>query len=542
MKNYIYKIKYLLLSVLVLGTFNACEEDRDGFFDLINPPENPWQSAADFERAAIGAYYVLSGNAGFRQIFPARRFVLDAMSDIAVHNPDFAGSPETSSYYNRDGAEDQGAVNAVWLAGYNGVGNTNAALDFLREREFNPYPFDANKDQVLRIEGELRFVRAFSWWSLATVFLPPYTDEGARNTKLIPWRPNKPNNLSEASQSELASSEDIYTAIVDDLKLAIEKFEAFEETGAVPHPSYAHGRADVWAAKALLARVYFFMGQPNDALPLLNEVIDESGDRFDLSEEPLEDYNKDFGARPSNVIWYYLQYDGDGIGSWKAPGRFEAFTKGERGCSNGCGPASTGGNHRNSGGRDVAFSNAFLQTVGWMEDPGAGNFAETPEALEDLRYLQLAHRYEETTPGSSPALDLYEPRFTLNRPYVWNNKYYRATEGRKSNTPILKLTEMYLTRAIIRFNNGDIDGAKSDLNAVRAHAGLAPLDNITADDIHRERMIEMAWEGDRIPYLQALKMDIPAGDRSTGPIPYNSPSLRWPVPTRERELNGAYSD
>lgn len=536
------KIKIILASIFILITYSACEEDRDGFFNLINPPENPWQSAFDFERAAIGSYYVLSGDGGFRQIFPARRFVIDAMSDIAVHNPNFAGSPETASYYNRDGAEDQGSVGMVWLAAYNGVGNTNAALDFLRARDFNPYPFDQDKDQVIRIEGELRFIRAFSWWNLANVFLPPYTDESTRSDKIIPWRPEKPDNLEEASSSELASAEDVYGVIVSDLQRAIELFEEFEATGTEPHPSYAHGRADKWAAKALLARIYFFMGMQDEALPLLNEIIDNNGGKFDLSEEPIEDFNKDFGTQPKDVIWYYLQFDGDGIGSWKAPGRFQLFTKGERGCSGGCGPASTGGNFKNSPQRDVAFSDAFLAAAGWMADPENGDYTETDEALNDLRYVQLTHRYEETVAEFDPAEDIYEPRYTLDRPYLWDNKYYRAPNGRKSNTPILRLTEMYLTRAIIHYLNGDTDAAKDDLNAVRMHAGLDPLDNITEEDIHRERMIEMAWEGDRIPYLQALKMDIPAGDRSTGAIPYNSPSLRWPIPTRERELNNAFSE
>jgi hypothetical protein len=133
--------------------------------------------------------------------------------------------------------------------------------------------------------------------------------------------------------------------------------------------------------------------------------------------------------------------------------------------------------------------------------------------------------------------------------HFWNNKYYRGPNANRriGGIPLLRFAEVVLTRAILRFNANNLQGAADDLNMVRSRAwneavagepytDLQP-NQITANLIHTERMIELAFEGDRIHYLQALKQPIPAGDRQGGAIPFNHPSLYWPIPVREKELN-----
>jgi hypothetical protein len=143
-----------------------------------------------------------------------------------------------------------------------------------------------------------------------------------------------------------------------------------------------------------------------------------------------------------------------------------------------------------------------------------------------------------------------DPTFTaLPRRQYYINKYYRGPQEawRVGAVPLLRLPELYLTRAIIRFNRGDATGAAADLDVVRRRAWneqaaggpyppLAP-GAVTADLIHQERWKELAFEGDRLHYLQALQLPVPNGDRGPGAIPYNDPSLQWPLPLRERELN-----
>jgi hypothetical protein len=81
--------------------------------------------------------------------------------------------------------------------------------------------------------------------------------------------------------------------------------------------------------------------------------------------------------------------------------------------------------------------------------------------------------------------------------------------------------------------------AKRAWDATAAGSAFVPVSagTITAAMIHNERWKELSFEADRIFYLQALKINIPNGDRDGSTIPYNSPSLYWPLPLTEYDLN-----
>jgi len=101
------------------------------------------------------------------------------------------------------------------------------------------------------------------------------------------------------------------------------------------------------------------------------------------------------------------------------------------------------------------------------------------------------------------------------------------------------LPEIYLTRAILRFKAGDVPGATSDVNKVRARAGIPALAAVTENDIHNERWKEFNFEGDRVTYLRSLHIDIPNGDRGAGTLAWNSPKWTWAIQLREQALNNS---
>jgi hypothetical protein len=190
-----------------------------------------------------------------------------------------------------------------------------------------------------------------------------------------------------------------------------------------------------------------------------------------------------------------------------------------------------------------------------MQNPLQGDYRETEEAKKDKRYTQLLHRYEpmQRSTATDPwplseevlKMDKYEPQLDstlVSTPMVWMNKIYKGKSApHQVNIPLIRLAEIYLTRAIIRFNNGDASGALQDLNVVRKRAGIGELPGglsaLTADVIHTERMKEMLSEGDRINYLRALQLPIPKGDRSgTHPNDVINPpysTFYWPAPNGE---------
>jgi hypothetical protein len=510
----------ITICVLLLGA-TACNQDE--FFELKRPAQSPWLTLIDLEKAPIGAYYCLSGNAGSRTIFAHARMAAELFADqvaFASASEGYPVSADAEDMYNRatGGTEIAFLVNGVFSSGYFAVGHANGALDFIEENSDDPFPNDSRKDEVRRIKGELYFVRAYAYYWLARMYLPAYPSEEKR----IPLRIHLPTNFAEAIVSELASANDVYPLIVDDLQKAKELLP--ERYDPNLHPAaYADGRANKFAAAALLAKVHFHMGNYSDALSELNFVIGQNGGDYDLSEDPIEAWNKTGVNRGKEVIWYYTLWAGDGLGgssNWKHPSRFQEY--------NACNSASV--NVANNGSRYIRCSESFLKTVGWMND----DLSESPDALNDKRYTQLFVRYEA---GGDP-----RAAFVPTKPYVWNYRYYRSGVNRSTNLPILRLADMYLLRATIQASNGQSGPARTDLNMVRNRAGIGDFtgadgDLLTAIEI--ERMKELAFEGDRLYYLQGLQKNIPNGDRGSGSVPWNGPFYSE-VPLIETDVNLGY--
>jgi len=101
--------------------------------------------------------------------------------------------------------------------------------------------------------------------------------------------------------------------------------------------------------------------------------------------------------------------------------------------------------------------------------------------------------------------------------------------------PVIRLAEMYLTRAEGNLRSSSQVGPNTpleDVNLVRRRAGASLLGSATADDIVNERLLELAFEGERFLTMKRLQMNV-------GNIPYNDPKLVLPIPERETDLGNA---
>jgi hypothetical protein len=97
------------------------------------------------------------------------------------------------------------------------------------------------------------------------------------------------------------------------------------------------------------------------------------------------------------------------------------------------------------------------------------------------------------------------------------------------NLPILRLGEMYLTRAEGNARLGTSVGATplADVSRIRARAGLTTLPaNATSANIVYERRLELAHEGQAIHDLKRLKAPV-------GSLAYDANMLVLPIPIRE---------
>jgi len=112
------------------------------------------------------------------------------------------------------------------------------------------------------------------------------------------------------------------------------------------------------------------------------------------------------------------------------------------------------------------------------------------------------------------------------------NNYTQKHLDRFGDVPIVRLAEMYLTRAEANFRAGTTTGATplADVNIIRARAGLPALTEVTLDAITRERYLELAFEGHNLHEAKRLQLPV-------GKFAWNAPQLLMPIPQREMDVN-----
>ena len=118
-----------------------------------------------------------------------------------------------------------------------------------------------------------------------------------------------------------------------------------------------------------------------------------------------------------------------------------------------------------------------------------------------------------------------------------DGKLTRKWEELYKAIPVVRLAEMYLTRAEANYRKGGTpmgpNTPLADLNVIRKRANLAPLAAIaTADVIVKERYLELAFEGERFFTIKRLKLN-------ANGHPYDFPKLILPIPQREIDLGNS---
>lgn len=115
------------------------------------------------------------------------------------------------------------------------------------------------------------------------------------------------------------------------------------------------------------------------------------------------------------------------------------------------------------------------------------------------------------------------------------NKYCGKWKAFEQNLPVVRIAEMYLTRAECnnRLNASVGDSPDNDIKKIRnlLRTNSEATTPITLEDILKEREIELAFEGVRIHDFKRL-------EKSTGTFPWNSPKLVFPIPRREVDASG----
>jgi hypothetical protein len=266
--------------------------------------------------------------------------------------------------------------------------------------------------------------------------------------------------------------------------------EAFADL-PVTYPGVdARGRATKGAASGLLSRLHLYRGEWAEAASRANEVITAAPTYVLASDYAFYDANT-----AEDVFTIQMTTtDNSRTGS----GGLASYHR----------PAAQGGRG------DAPFSTELVQA--YLQEPGDRRLALSDSAI---------------------ASDGPRRRFTL--------KYFDAKTN-ADNTPIIRVTEMYLNRAEALAEVNGVNQVSLDLmNALRKRAGLPEWTLLTfltkeafVAAILNERRKELAFEGHR--RMDLLRRGQPL--RSTGATaaisrPCVDPKVILPIPQREIDIN-----
>lgn len=192
---------------------------------------------------------------------------------------------------------------------------------------------------------------------------------------------------------------------------------------------------------------------------------------------------------------------------------------------------------------EVIISDAYSLT-----DAYAKEFNNTSNTSEDIFAMQVSAQHDENDMHlfwsiidygardgdveiNDKHLELYEPNDArLALFYIDDQDIYRSGKWKLQykNIPIVRLAEMYLTRAECKFrlNDNSNPTPEEDINdVIRVRAGASAI-TISLENILKERHLELAHEGQRIQDIKRLKQSVDGFD-------YDANELVFPIPIRE---------
>lgn len=329
-------------------------------------------------------------------------------------------------------------IEEYWNATYNNIYRCNTVL-----KNINNVKDETKHKQY---EGEALFIRAYHYFNLVRLFGPVF-----KITNTI--------SADEARKLGRNSIDEIYTLIKDDLnKIVNENLlpESYEKSDL--------GRATIWSAKTLLAKVYLTLKDYDNAKTLLESVL---GSNHKLLTSSYEDVFSTSNEMNEEII-FAVRYKSGNVGLGNPFGNKFA-------------PLNSGTNVITGNGEGLNYPTSKLMN---MYETGDSRKSAT---VEDSYLNKTTNTITEdyyVTKYLSPVTTVYD--------------------GEK-DIPILRFSDVLLMLAEIENEQkGPTTTAFNYLNQVRNRANLSSLDITDVANkvefrltLENERMLEFAYENQR---------------------------------------------
>lgn len=497
------KILFICFAVLLCS---ACSDD---FLNI--PPKssstegNFFITQDHFTQAVNNAY------ASMRSLYDDKAYVMTEMRSDNTHYTRYdaaRGYPSTDREKIADFtvAIENSVVRDMWKSCYSTISKTNAILDRIESKDF-PAEFKNN------IIGQARFIRAFGYFYLVQLY-------GG-----VPLQMNEVTS-SENVQIARSSVDEVYTAIITDVKDAVEKLKpvSFPQSGA----------ATQGAAKMLYA--YVLMTKPQrDYAEAEKQLLDITKMGYDLETEYADVFEP--SKKNSKEHIFSIQYQ-QGEQGQQSNWLYKFIPKSANAS------VITGVDGTNS--MDDGGWNVPTQSV-------IDIFPAGDKRLDVSIGVAVANGIDTYTkienwfnPGDSRIND-----YDLSVPFI---RKYLHTHSKINNTddnwPVYRYSDALLLLAECVVEQGRAGEANQYLNKVRTRAGLAPFNGaVTADIVADERRLELVFENHRwfdlvrtgkaVETMTEYGKYIKSVDRGVTDASYNiKPGyLVYPIPFQEMERN-----
>lgn len=357
-------------------------------------------------------------------------------------------------------------------------------------------------------KGEVHFARALAYSELIKCFCKAYDPATAKDELGVVLV----SSYSNPGEMKRASLYDSYQFVLDDLTKAYDYMEPEEGTTLVASDYYDSPYFNEFTVQALMARVYLYMQDWDNAIKYSSELIDS--DLYMLSSATTV-YTNDM-----SYYDYMWKYDASTETIWKV----------------GFLPTSYGG----------ALGQVFLNfdEISYRPDYVPGQAALNTYEGNDLRYVSF---FQDMPTGY--AHGLVWPllvKYYGNMEFVSNYRIYHV------NMPkVFRLSEQYLIRAEAYCQKEDFAKASADISTLRQARyqtyGSATLTSENwLDEIDKERLRELFMEGFRLQDLkrwgkgfERKPQEQSVRDGSSLKIEAGNPLFVWPIPQHELDLPGS---
>lgn len=457
--------------VLFISTGLLLHGCSDSFLDLEPQTSLSTDMAigniSDARVALTGIYDGMQSTASYY----ARDFVVipDVSSDDVKISP--LNSGRFLTHFNYSMIPSDGFLTGFWNRAWNTIDRANNIINKIDNIEDGT---QADRDQIL---GEALTLRALAHFDLARIFAQPYSWDA--NAPAIPYMAE-----SAIGNPSRATNQEVYGNVVNDLTTAIPLMTQSRTAAYVSNN----------VAKALLARVYLYMENFDQAAQRAIEVINSGAYTLVSNENYIASWSQEFTSESIfSLVMLNIDY-------------------------------------------------SATDALGYIYvERGYGDLLPT----DDIISLLL------NAGGTEPGDDARHDAFLIyeaGKDDWYINKFPgRGGQTGLDNTPILRLSEMYLiaAEALVRRANPDEAQARNYLNAIvqRGNPNAAEITLSGAalrERIYLEKRIEFAFEGHRSFDIKRRKEDLIRGADCTADqcfIPHGDNKLVYPIPQREMDAN-----